>query len=235
VVPIAADGHVVGVPLTAAIDDALDDMLAEPKMLAADTVAEAVTLTLGVPVAATDGLPVADTLTLGVPVGVTDALAGTEQSYIVMRFTRVDPAIVNSPPTYRSDPFTVRAYTPLSTPTDDPVCSAENADPFQRAMWLNLTDPTVVNHPPTYRSDPITARACISPPTPTDDPVCSAENADPFQRAILFTVTDPAVVNHPPTYRSGPITARAYTSPPPTPTDDPIRSAENADPFQRAI
>src|SRR5213593_4207952 len=72
-----------------------------------------------------------------------------------MPLAALPPAVVKSPPAYRSLPDTASAYTTLSIPEP----SADQLLPFHLAIRLAALPPAVVNPPPAYRSLPDTASA----------------------------------------------------------------------------
>src|SRR5437867_2901762 len=81
------------------------------------------------------------------------------------------PAVVKSPPAYRSLPDTVSAYTPPFIPEP----SADQLLPFHLAILVAALPPAVVKAPPAYTLLPNTASADTEgtpplPPVPIPEP-----------------------------------------------------------------
>src|SRR6266571_3348995 len=101
------------------------------------------------------------------------------------------PAVVKSPPAYRSLPDTASADTEVpKMPPPIPEPSAVQRLPSHLAMLLAVPPPAVVNCPPAYTSLPETASA----DTPPFIPEPSAVQLLPFHLAVLVAAPPPAVV-----------------------------------------
>src|SRR5438477_7903544 len=112
------------------------------------------------------------------------------------------PAIVNSPPAYRSLPDTVSADTyadTLKKPRGTSIPEPRDVQllPFHLAMPLASLPPAVVNAPPAYRSPPDTASA----DTEVSIPVPSGDQLLPSHLAMPLAITPPTTVKSPPMYR----------------------------------
>src|SRR4051812_8851577 len=104
--------------------------------------------------------------------------------HFAMQLTGMPPAVVSTPPAYRSLPWVVRALTPIPA---TPSPRGDHEVPSQRARRLvPLTPPAWVNTPPAYTSE-VTSLAA-SAKMPRSIPLPRADHEVPSHLAMWLKV-----------------------------------------------